>query len=167
MGDCIVDAGVLHGAGDGASFDSIKSRQLLEILRDYSHIVLCSHAVWNEWQSHLSKLSALWQSQMVSRDQIVFAEPSAHHSAQIAAAILTLPAPQRPSASKDAHLLELAVSAGALVLSPEQVCRRAFCVIGRVYAPVSGVHWVSPLTCPHIHSWLTTPGVPRLEWLLV
>lgn len=167
MGDCIVDSCVLHGASQSGAADATSCVKTLDTIRVKKHSVVVSRELWDEWQEHLSKYSAIWQSEMFSRGQIVFAEPSNHHFFELKNAAASLRADLQTIAIKDLHVLSLAVSANAIVISCEVACRRIFVTLGRIYQPVAGVYWVSPLACDELQSWLSAPSAPLLAWLLV
>lgn len=167
MGDCIVDACVLHGAGTSAAIDSVRVREVLDALLEERHVLVVNEALWQEWQLHLSSYSRVWLSDMASRGFISFVSGASHHCAGVSRAISMLPVSQRPVAEKDEHLLRLSLSANALVISSETACRAAFVSCGSQYAPISGIYWVSPLLDPQLPVWLRARTAPLHSWLLV
>lgn len=167
MGDCVVDTCVLRSVGASDAIESSSCLRVVCAIENAGHFVVCSKSLWDEWQRHISKRAAIWQSQMISREQILFYEPSAHHTAEIDQHMLRLAAHKQRIAAKDKHVICLAVSANALVISSEVACRVVFVELGRLYPPISAVNWVSPLTCANLITWLTSPTVIPLEWQLV
>jgi hypothetical protein len=167
MGDCIVDTCVLKSASDREAHEAVACLSTLLAIEAASHAVICSYSLWEEWQKHLSKSAAIWQSHMLSRQLILFYEPSRHHKAEIDRWMMCLEHDKQKIARKDEHLISLAVSSNSLVISSEIACRDIFIELGRMYPPVSAVYWVSPLTCPGLVAWLGTPNAVPIDWQLV
>lgn len=167
VGDCIVDACVLKGAGTSDVIDSIRCRGAIDAVRVHKHVLLVDPKLWDEWRVHLTRYSASWLTDIISREQLVFVTLSDRHRHGLTAAIYTLPVAQQPAALKDLHILQAAVEHNALVISNEQVCRRAYVSCGSSYPPIQGVYWVSPLMCADLPHWLAQRGPPNAGWLLI
>jgi hypothetical protein len=70
--------------------------------------------------------------------------PNNVHSLAVAGAIGNLPPQDQPAATKDAHLVVMALTANAPVISLEIVSRRKFHAVCPYYPPLGSIVWVNP-----------------------
>lgn len=167
MGDCILDACVVRGAGNSQAIESKRCRETIDAIKNHRHILLVDSTLWGEWRRHTTIYSSAWLTEIVSRGQIQAIELKPNHQQEITLAIEKLPAQQRPVATKDIHILHAAIQSNALVISSEQSCRTAYVVCGVHYPPIQGIYWVSPLSCETLPVWLASNSQPQLDWLLI
>ena len=163
----VIDACVLRSASMAGKPLPSACRAVLEEVKSSSTIVSACPTLLAEWRKHRSNYSRMWLVAMYSRRLIKSVNKFSGKAASIDAAISRLSEPDRTVASKDAHLLKIAVDGDKRVVSSEQCCKRAFTLASNNYSEIAKVAWIDPSGAGDPCRVASGALPPPREWLLV
>jgi hypothetical protein len=143
MSDFIVDACVLRSAGYGTNALSVKSREALNAIMETPCAVLVSEPLYEEWNRHASKMSALWMATLESSARLIHVSPPFHAEEVIRTAVAKIDQSNRICALKDIHLVLIASSFHGLIVSNELRSRSVFHSLVRFCDCLAEIFWVS------------------------
>ena len=133
----VIDANVARSAGETKHPVSTSCREFLETATRFSHRVVMTTEIQEEWREHASKFARRWLVRMYARRLV--------HRCTVAG---NDPFRQRiagvlPDAG-DLHLLEAAIVTDRLVASQDERARAAFRRVSGKVREIQSVVWVNP-----------------------
>ena len=150
----VIDADVVHSAGETEHPVSSACRRFLETVLDVGHHVVMTDAILAEWRHHMSRYSRRWRRRMYGRRLVIQIEVNEDEilRGRIDAAVHR---DQRAIVDKDIHLIEAAIATDRLVTSKDESARGVFKGASDGVVDLQQIVWVNP-TCDN-----ETP----IEWL--
>lgn len=141
----VIDADVVHSAGETEHPISSACRRFLETVLDARHHVVMTDAILEEWRHHMSRYSRRWRRRMYGRRLVIQIEVNEDEilRGRIDAAVHR---DQRAIVAKDVHLIEAAIATDRLVTSKDESARRAFKDTSNGVNELKQILWVNP-TC--------------------
>lgn len=162
----VVDACVLRSASESGKPLPSMCRAVLEAVKLSAITVSVDDILLDEWRRHRSKYSQSWIVAMYSRRLIERVSSFSGKINSVQGAVLSLSEPQRSIASKDIHLIKLAVDRDYRVVSCELSCRVAFCAASRFCNEIGRIVWIIP-TYPNAVEVVVRRELPPKGWLLL
>jgi hypothetical protein len=158
----VVDASVVHAAGQGQHLVSTRTRYFLNSVLEICHRVAMTAAISEEWRRHQSKISRRWKLAMYARRKVVELQIASDDDLRERLSGPGRSPEQRAAVLKDIHLIEAARHADRIVVSLDENARALFQV-----QELNTIIWVNPVT-EHLRmfSWLEQGAPPVDEWKL-
>ncbi len=114
----VIDADVVHSAGETEHPVSSACRRFLETVLDAGHRVVMTDAIMIEWRNHLSRYSRRWRRQMYGRRRVYRIEKEKERDNNLRNRIdQAVHRDQKAIVDKDVHLIEAAIATDRLVTS--------------------------------------------------
>ena len=152
----VIDADVVHSAGETEHPISSACRRFLETVLDVGHHVVMTDAILAEWHDHMSRYSRRWRRQMYGRRRVYRIEKDEERDNDLRSRIdQAVHRDQRTIVAKDVHLIEAAIATDRLVTSRDESSRGVFKDASDQVSDLKQIVWVNP-TCNN-----ETP----IEWL--
>ena len=152
----VIDADVVHSAGETEHPISSACRRFLETVLDVGHHVVITDAILAEWHNHMSRYSRRWRRQMYGRRRVYRIEKDNERDNDLRNRIdQAVHRDQRAIVAKDVHLIEAAIATDRLVTSKDESARGVFKDASDQVSDLKQIVWVNP-TCNN-----ETP----IEWL--
>lgn len=143
----VIDADVVHSAGETEHPVSSACRRFLETVLDVGHHVVMTDAILAEWHDHMSKYSRRWRRRMYGRRRVYRIEMETERDNNLRNRIdQTVHRDQKAIAEKDVHLIEAAIATDRLVTSQDESARRVFKDASDRVVELKQIVWVNP-TC--------------------
>lgn len=156
----VIDADVLHSAGESAHPISSACRVFLETVFHVGHYVVITDAIQEEWRRHSdSRITRIWRRRMYARRLFVWIEDVEDKILQtrINAAVHC---DHRAIVAKDVHLIEAAIATDRLVTSGDETARMAFKTASRDIKEIREIVWVNPKrACEKPTEWLQNGAI--------
>lgn len=162
----VVDACVLRSAGLSGKPTPSECRAVLDEIRKAGETVAVDLDLLNEWRKHQSRYSSAWITSMFSRKLVKKVDKFSGKSDSIVNAVDKLMEPDRSIASKDIHLVKIAVDYSYRVVSSEKRCRASFHKASVHCCEISKVFWIQPVDadcCRVISGLMPCPANWRLD----
>ena len=141
----VIDADVVHSAGETAHPISSACRRFLETVLEVGHQVVMTDAILAEWRNHLSKYSRRWRRRMYGRRRVYRIEKDHERDNNLRNRIdQAVHRDQRAIVAKDVHLIEAAIATDRLVTSKDESARRAFKDTSNGVNELKQIVWVNP-----------------------
>lgn len=163
----VIDACILRSASKAGKPLPSACRAILEEVKSSLTVVSACPTLMAEWHKHRSNYSRMWLVAMYSRRLIKPVNKFSGKAESIDAAISRLNEPDRTVASKDAHLLKIAIDGNKRVVSSEQCCKRAFSLASNNYSEIAKIAWIDPSEAGDPCRVAIGALPPPREWLLV
>ncbi len=152
----VIDADVVHSAGETEHPISSACRRFLETVLDVGHQVVMTDAILAEWHDHMSRYSRRWCRQMYGRRRVYRIEKDEERDNNLRKRIdQAVHRDQKAIVAKDVHLIEAAIVTDRLVTSKDESARGVFKDASDQVSDLKQIVWVNP-TCNN-----ETP----IEWL--
>lgn len=143
----VIDADVVHSAGETDHPVSSACRRFLETVLDAGHQVVMTDAIMTEWRNHLSRYSRRWRKQMYGRRRVYRIEKKKERDNNLRQRIdRAVHRNQRAIVDKDVHLIEAAIATDRLVTSKDESARGVFKDASDGVVDLQQIVWVNP-TC--------------------
>jgi hypothetical protein len=164
----VVDACVLHSAGESDYPASDGSRRALEAMRKVCHRAVVTSAIYAEWERHMSKWSSRWLVAMQNlREKLPALGDPAIDAIDQAVQKATWTRDEARIAKKDLHLLVAALAADRIVISNETSCAHAFAKLIDSVDGLGQLQWVVPAEDPAgVEAWLQRGARPLKRFRL-
>lgn len=162
----VVDACVLRAAGVSGKPTPSECRAVLDEIRNAGKVVSVDVSLLQEWRKHQSRYASAWIVSMYSRRLVDKRESFSGKANSVESAVNQLVEPELSVASKDIHLVKIAVDCGYCVISLEKRCRDAFHLASAHCREISKVFWVypsEPYCCEVIAGLRPFPTTWRLD----
>ena len=141
----VIDADVVHSAGETEHPVSSACRRFLESVLDVGHHVVITDAILAEWHDHMSRYSRRWRRRMYGRRRVYRIENDKERDNNLRQRIdRALPQNQRKLAAKDVHLIEAAIVTDRLVTSNDERVRGAYRGVANEVEELKQIVWVNP-----------------------
>ena len=139
----VIDADVVHSAGETAHPISSACRRFLETVLDVGHHVVMTDAILAEWRHHMSRYSRRWRRRMYGRRLVIQIEVNEDEilRGRIDAAVHR---DQKAIVDKDIHLIEAAIATDRLVTSKDESARGVFKDASDEVVDLQQIVWVNP-----------------------
>ena len=143
----VIDADIARAVGFSEHPVSSTSRALLEALLASKDIgIAFNHTLLAEWKKHQSTFARTWLSSMIAKRRFhLIKTVAAVAEAEVQAAPITTS--QKQNASKDAHLIDIALASGKFVASNDKTARAVFCLVSSNTPLFHGIIWAVPTDC--------------------
>ena len=152
----VIDADVVHSAGETEHPVSSACRRFLETVLDVGHHVVITDTIQAEWHDHMSRYSRKWLTQMYGSKRVCRITMGKEYDANLRNRIdKTMYRNQKAIVAKDVHLIEAAMATDRLVTSQDESARGVFKDASDQVSDLKQIVWVNP-TCNN-----ETP----IEWL--
>ena len=143
----VIDADVVHSAGETEHPVSSACRRFLETVLDVGHQVVMTDAIMAEWRHHMSRYSRRWRRQMYGRKRVYRIEMEKERDDNLRGRIdAAVHRDQKAIIAKDVHLIEAAIAMDQLVTSKDESARDAFKDASNGVVGLKQIVWVNP-TC--------------------
>ena len=143
----VIDADVVHSAGEMEHPISSACRRFLETVLDVGHQVVITDAILAEWHHHMSRYSRRWRRQMYGRRRVYRIDQAKERDNNLRNRIdQTVHRNQRAIVAKDVHLIEAAIATDRLVTSKDGSARGVFKDASDGVVELQQIVWVNP-TC--------------------
>ena len=143
----VIDADVVHSAGETEHPISSACRRFLETVLDVGHHVVMTDAIMAEWHNHMSRYSRRWRRQMYGRRQVYRIDQAIERDNNLRKRIdQAVHRDQRAIVAKDVHLIEAAIATDRLVTSKDESARGVFRDASDGVVDLQQIVWVNP-TC--------------------
>ena len=114
----VIDADVVHSAGETEHPVSSACRKFLETVLVVGHRVVITDAILTEWHHHLSRYSRKWLTQMYGRKRVCRIKKEKECDNNLRKRIdAVVHRDQRAIVAKDVHLIEAAFATDQLITS--------------------------------------------------
>jgi hypothetical protein len=145
----VVDASILRAAGSiGATHPtSTRSRQLLLDILVICHRAILSNELKEEWDSHQSRFSQIWRTQMYSRRKIE--SPQGRDCTSLRKAVESFEGidhGQRDAVQKDFLLIEGALNGDQIILSIDNRARTIYSLMSKSIRDLGDIYWLNPVS---------------------
>lgn len=157
----VVDADVF-AAASLVSERGKKCALVLTTILEVCHRVAVSDDLMTEWQAHRSAFSNKWLNQMFGRKKVERVQRTSMEP--LRDQINALSEPCRSVGTKDAHLVEAAISTDGVVVSCDETARACLAKVGD--PRFSGVSWLNPDVHEDAATWLEGGAIPEARLLL-
>ena len=139
----VIDADVVHSAGETEHPISSACRKFLETVLDARHHVVMTDAILEEWRRHMSRYSRRWRRRMYGRRLVIQIEVNEDEilRGRIDAAVHR---DQKAIVAKDVHLIEAAIATDRLVTSKDESVRGVFKGASDQVSDLKQIVWVNP-----------------------
>lgn len=139
----VIDADVVHSAGETEHPISSACRKFLETVLDARHRVVMTDAILEEWRHHMSRYSRRWRRRMYGRRLVIQIEVNEDETlrGRIDAAVHR---DQKVIVAKDVHLMEAAIATDRLVTSRDESVRGVFKGASDQVSDLKQIVWVNP-----------------------
>ena len=152
----VIDADVVHSAGETEHPVSSACRRFLETVLDVGHQVVMTDAIMAEWRHHMSRYSRRWRRQMYGRKRVYRIEMEKERDDNLRGRIdAAVHRDQKAIIAKDVHLIEAAIAMDQLVTSKDESARDAFKDASNGVVELKQIVWVNP----------TGDNEKPIEWL--
>jgi hypothetical protein len=126
------------------------------------HRLLLTPELLDEWKRHRSRYAQVWLGQMIARKKVIiertpFRDPALRALLTAAAAS----GEDDDAMQKDAHLLEAALSRGAVIASLDDRARDLFSHAAATVREIRSIEWVNPETDAPLDHWLAAGARSR------
>ncbi len=140
----VIDADVVHSAGETEHPISSACRKFLETVLDARHCVVMTDAILEEWRRHMSRYSRRWRRRMYGRRLVIQIEVNEDEilRGRIGAAVHR---DQKAIVAKDVHLIEAAIATDRLVTSKDESARKAFNDASDGVVELKQIVWINPI----------------------
>lgn len=168
----VIDATVIRAAGarNATNAESIRCRDLLQLVLESSHHCVVGAALRREWQDHASGFSSFWIRRMYARSKIsgFKSNPEQDRQEHIRAALDGIYPPAAwPEIAKDIHLIEAALANDRVIISADKRARRAFAAACQQIREIGPICWVEPATHGDLlFRWLRGDAAAPRDWNL-
>ncbi len=143
----VIDADVVHSAGETEHPVSSACRRFLETVLDVGHQVVIIDAILAEWHHHLSRYSRRWRRQMYGRRRVYRIDQAKERDNNLRNRIdAAVHRDQKAIIDKDVHLIEAAIATDQLVTSKDGSARGVFKDASDGVVELKQIVWVNP-TC--------------------
>ena len=143
----VIDADVVHSAGETEHPVSSACRRFLETVLDVGHQVVMTDAIMAEWHHHMSRYSIRWRRQMYGRRRVYRIDQAKERDNNLRNRIdAVVHRDQRAIVAKDVHLIEAAFATDQLVTSKDESARGVFKDASGGVSELRQIVWVNP-TC--------------------
>jgi hypothetical protein len=162
----VVDACVLRSAGVSGKPTPSECRAVLDQIRNVGKIVSVDASLLQEWRKHQSRYASAWIVSMFSRKLVDKRDGFSGKAMSVENAVSRLVEPGLSVATKDIHLVKIAVDCGYCVISNEKKCRAAFHEASVHCREISKVFWIYPSEpdcCPVVAGLQPFPANWRLD----
>ena len=141
----VIDADVVHSAGETDHPISSACRRFLETVLDVGHQVVMTDAIMAEWHHHMSRYSRRWRRQMYGRRRVYRIEMQKERDNNMRKRIdRAVHRDQRAIVAKDVHLIEAAIATDRLVTSKDGSARGVFKDASDGVVELKQIVWVNP-----------------------
>ena len=141
----VIDADVVHSAGETEHPISSACRRFLETVLDVGHHVVMTDAILAEWHDHMSRYSRRWRRQMYGRRRVYRIEKDNECDNDLRSRIdQAVHRDQRAIVAKDVHLIEAAIATDRLVTSKDESARGVFKGASDEVVDLQQIVWVNP-----------------------
>ena len=141
----VIDADVVHSAGETEHPISSACRKFLETVLDVGHHVVITDAILAEWHHHMSRYSKRWHRQMYSRRRVYRIEMQKERDENLRNRIdQAVHRDQKKIVDKDVHLIEAAIATDRLITSNDGRARRAYRNVANEVEELKQIVWVNP-----------------------
>ncbi len=141
----VIDADVVHSAGETEHPISSGCRRFLETVLDAGHQIVMTDAIMTEWRNHLSRYSRRWRKQMYGRRRVYQIEKEKERDNNLRKRIdRAVHKNQKAIVAKDAHLIEAAIATDRLVTSRDESVRGVFKGASDQVSDLKQIVWVNP-----------------------
>ena len=152
----VIDADVVHSAGETEHPVSSACRRFLETVLDVGHQVVITDAILAEWHHHLSRYSRRWRRQMYGRRRVYRIDQAKERDNNLRNRIdAAVHRDQKAIIDKDVHLIEAAIATDQLVTSKDGSARGVFKDASDGVVELKQIVWVNP----------TGDNEKPIEWL--
>ncbi len=141
----VIDADVVHSAGETDHPISSACRRFLETVLDVGHQVVMTDAIMTEWRNHLSRYSRRWRRQMYGRRRVYRIDQAKERDNNLRNRIdVVVHRDQKAIVAKDVHLIEAAFATDQLVTSKDGSARGVFKDASDGVVELKQIVWVNP-----------------------
>lgn len=151
----VIDADVLHSAGESDHPISSACRTFLETVFNVGHCVVITDAIQEEWRRHSdSRITRIWRRRMYGRRLFIWfqGEEDKILRGRINAAV---DSDHKGIVNRDVHLIEAAIATDRLVTSRDETARGAFKIASNDIREIVEIVWVNPTrACEEPIEWL-------------
>jgi len=139
------------------------SHQALEEIRSVaSYRVAFDRTLKLEWKKHAGKSATRWFAVMLGARRVEMVDQA--DDDWIKALIRHLPERDRPTASKDRHIVALACGCDQRLISSDRKAREKFARLTKHDSKLASLHWVC--VCPETRRWLRDGSPDRGDFRL-
>jgi len=138
----VVDASVIHAAGEKDHPISKSCRETLLNIKEVCHHIVMTPDIRAEWKKHANKFSWKWWRGMVARRKEENVKDV--HSRFETADIACLNYKEKECLQKDAHLLEGAFEGDGIIISLDDEAARIWDKCHKHIHVPKAVKWISP-----------------------
>jgi hypothetical protein len=124
--ELVIDASVAHAAGWSEHTDSSASRQFLRAVLEFSHRMVLTPPLMNEWRRHQSKFTREWRKSMHARRQVRMIDGQENEALRERTLGRDIDESLRQIRLKDLPLIEATLRSEDIVASLDEHARAVF-----------------------------------------
>jgi len=137
----VVDASVVHAAGETAHPVSSSCRDCLETIRHVCHRVAVTARMRDEWNRHMSRFSRKWLRSMAARRKPLQSIAGIGVDIRLDG----LSTKEREAILKDRCLLEAAAASDHVIVTLDDALRQALAKTRQGARLAASIRWVNPV----------------------
>ena len=140
----VVDASVLHSAGETEHPLSKACREFLESAMYICHRIVVTRELSGEWKRHLTRFSRPWLREMYARRKQVSCEPRRDEGLRMRILDAVEGETDKAAVEKDMHLIEAAMANENRVVSCDDIVREILRMAAGRVRELRPLVWVNP-----------------------
>lgn len=142
----VIDADVAQAAGSEVATDprAKHCRDFLSIVLSFSHRVVMTQEISNEWKRHQSRFARRWRLSMDARKKVERIELPEDETLREKILTTTEDQNEIEAMQKDVHLLDAALASDKTVISLDETVRKLFAQATQHVGEIRNVVWVNP-----------------------
>lgn len=146
----VVDASVIHAAGEKDHPVSKSCRETLLDIKKVCHHIVMTPAIQAEWKEHASRFAYKWWRSMVACRKVKMVQDT--HFKLPPTDITCLNTEENTSLQKDAHLLEGAFEGDGIIISLDDNAAKIWDKCHKHIQLPKAIKWISPFQWSNFHS---------------
>ena len=166
MADVIVDACVMHSAGETENIQAVDARSLLDSVMTSGASVILEDRLEREWSAHSSGYALRWRAALESRSRIVRTKLREASWVPFEISLGYLDFSNAACARKDGHLVLASLHFRAIVISSEVASRNVFTHVSKYFDALCEVRWSHPSDFRRIELVCSRRMASPQEWFL-
>lgn len=143
----VIDASVARGAGKETSTATTAKicQDFLKAVRELRYRIVMTPDIKEEWDKHASSYAVLWRSSMLDRSLLEYLPdvPKNNELNEVCKRLADNDGHYKAMA-KDFRLIEAALVADKIIVSPDKKARRSFSRAAQELEAIADIVWVNP-----------------------
>lgn len=142
----VIDVDVAQSAGavDATDARAISCRSFLESVRDFSHRIVMTREILDEWQRHRSRFSHRWLTSMHAHKNVENLSVPGNEPVKKAIDTHAESETAEDAMLKDLHLISAALETDQRIASLDNKARNLFGDLSEHAKPIRTIVWVNP-----------------------